>query len=423
VSDRFLIRQLFNAGMVGNAHRPIPGDPASVPAFFAGWLTAELSPHALALTAADIVQHTARHGLRSRSDRWGVAAGVVAMAGYAALIQSGHRAKVEVEDALVEALGAGYTDALSKAPTPADLATPWSRLVNPFKMRHVDVVARRRLPYHPGGRRFELDVYHHKDTPPNAPVLLQVHGGGWVIGKKEEQGIPLMMHMAARGWVCVAINYPLAPRSRWPEHIVGVKRSVAWIREHIAEYGGDPDFIAVTGGSAGAHLSALLALTANDPAFQPGFDEVDTSVQACVPHYGVYDFTAEDGTRGSRVRLDSLIRPLVMAKDAVYPDDFRNASPIYRVNSDAPPFFVLHGSNDTLVPVADARAFVRELRAVSKAPVAYAEIRGAQHAFDIFPSIRSAHVVRGVERFLDWAYGDWRRVNRAEGPAGARPPA
>ena len=146
----------------------------------------------------------------------------------------------------------------------------------------------------------------------------------------------------------------------------------------------------------------MAALTADDKSLQPGFEEVDTTVQACVPHYGVYDFTDEDGTRASKLRLDRLVRRYVMAADARYPDDYRAASPLFRVNADAPPFFVLHGSNDTLVPVADARAFVAKLRDVSKNPVAYAEIRGAQHAFDIFPSIRSAHVVRGVERFLEW---------------------
>src|SRR4029450_4266482 len=69
----------------------------------------------------------------------------------------------------------------------------------------------------------------------------------------------------------------------------GGPRALRWIRERMAEYGGDPDFVVVTGGSAGGHLAALLALTPNDPEFQPGFEDVDTSVTACVPFYGVYD--------------------------------------------------------------------------------------------------------------------------------------
>jgi acetyl esterase/lipase len=401
VRDRYLIRQAANAALVVNALRPAPGTWASIPAFFAGWLTAELAPHLLALTAADTAVTLVRHGVRD--ERRGLLAAGAAMTGYTALLAAGHRARGEVEDALGEALGADYVQRLARAPEAAELATPWRRLVNPFRMAEVEVVATRRLPYHEGGKRFELDVYRHREKPTGAPVLLQIHGGGWVIGEKEQQGIPLMMRMAARGWTCVAMNYPLSPRAKWPEHIVAVKRAIAWIRGHAAEYGANPAFIAVSGGSAGGHLAALAALTPNDPTLQPGFEDDDTSLQACVPHYAVYDFTDEDGSRASKMRLESLLRRFVMAADAVYPDDYRAASPVHQVNAAAPPFFVLHGSNDTLVPVVDARAFVDRLRAVSKNPVAYAEIRGAQHAFDIFPSVRSAHVVRGVERFLEWA--------------------
>jgi acetyl esterase/lipase len=114
--------------------------------------------------------------------------------------------------------------------------------------------------------------------------------------------------------------------------------------------------------------------------------------------------------------LAALIRPIVMARDARYPYDYRAASPLYQVRPDAPPFLVLHGRNDTLVPVADARSFVAALREVSKNPVGYAELFGAQHAFDVFPSLRSTGVLRGVARFLEWAHAT--RADRAS-PGGA----
>jgi acetyl esterase/lipase len=404
MSNRFLTRQLAQLALTANATRPIPGGPASVPAFFAGWLTAELAPHLAAATVLDAGIHVARRGVRTRADVAGLAAAAASTAGYLSLIAAGQRARHEVETALREALGEDYEQQLARPTEAGDLATPWRQLAWPFRMRNADVVTKRRLPYAPGGKRFELDVYHHRDLPSDAPVLLQVHGGGWMIGNKEQQGIPLMLQMAARGWVCVAVNYPLSPRARWPEHLVAVKRAIAWIREHGAEYRADPTFIAVTGGSAGAHLAAMVALTSADRSLQPGFETVDTSVQACVPLYGVYDFTDESGTKFSRQRLDALIRPYVMGRGAQYPDAYRAASPLSRIDGEVPPFFVIHGKNDTLVPVAEARAFVDRLRALSSNPVAYAEIGGAQHAFDIFPSIRSAHVVRGVERFLDWTH-------------------
>jgi acetyl esterase/lipase len=404
MSDRFLARQLLQLGFAANALRPFPGAPVSLPVFFSGWLTSELAPHLMALTAADTAGHIARHGVHNRRDALAVAAAAANLASYAALIAGGRKAADEIERALLDDLGADYRAAIERDPMPDDVSAPWPSLALPFRMRNVDVTRNRRLPYAPGGRRYELDLFHHRDKPANAPVLLQIHGGGWVIGNKEEQGIPLMLHMAARGWLCVSVNYPLSPRARWPEHLIALKRAMQWIREHGVEYGADPSFVAVTGGSAGGHLAAMVALTAGDPSLQPGFEEVDTSVQACIPHYGVYDFTDESGARYARQRLESLLRRYVMARDAKYPEDFRDASPLYRVSADAPPFLVVHGRNDSLVPVAEARAFVERLRTTAKNPVVYAEIPGAQHAFDIFPSFRSTGVLRGVARFLEWCH-------------------
>jgi acetyl esterase/lipase len=151
------------------------------------------------------------------------------------------------------------------------------------------------IPYGEHGTRNHLDIWRRPDLDRGgkAPVLLQVPGGAWMVGSKRQQAYPLMSHLAELGWVCVAINYRLSPRSTWPDQIVDVKRALAWVKEHIAEYGGDPDWVAITGGSAGGHLSSLAALTPNDPQFQPGFEDADTSVRAAVPFYGLYDFNQE----------------------------------------------------------------------------------------------------------------------------------
>ena len=404
-----LLRRAALLGLTANALRPAKGR-ASVPAFFAGWLTAELAPQLLVTHTVDTIAQLSRHGLRTRDDRIALAVGLLSLAGLGALTVTGQGARKEIEHALRETLGEDYVTGLERVPEAADLATPWRQLLLPFRMRDPEVVRLRDVAYAPGGRRFHLDVFHHEKRPAGRPVLLHVHGGAWVIGNKEQQGIPLMLHMAAKGWVCVSANYPLAPRSRWPEQVVALKRAIAWIREHGPEYGADPSFIAVTGGSAGGHLAALLALSAGDPAFQPGFEDADTTVQACVPHYGAYDFAAQTETRATQDRLRWVAKHVVGKDPVRHPEVYRAASPLARVNDAAPPFFVIHGQDDSLVPAPEARAFVDALRAVSTNPVVYAELAGAQHAFDIFPSIRSAHVVRGVERFLDWTY---RRAARA----------
>src|SRR5437667_270151 len=124
------------------------------------------------------------------------------------------------------------------------------------------------------------------------PTLLQIHGGAWILGSKNEQGIPLMRHLASRGWVCVSANYRLSPRATFPDHLIDCKRAVGWIRQHGADYGANTDFLVVTGGSAGGHLAALVALTANEPEYQPGFESADTSVSGCVAFHGVERFLA-----------------------------------------------------------------------------------------------------------------------------------
>jgi acetyl esterase/lipase len=214
-----------------------------------------------------------------------------------------------------------------------------------------------------------------------------------------------MFELVARGWVCVAINYRLSPKGTWPDHIVDVKKALAWVKEHIGEYGGDPAFVAISGGSAGGHLCALAALSVDDPAFQPGFEDADTSVQACVPFYGVMDLTSSPG--GSAIfgpgLLDMLEKTVMKVKESDHPEVFRAASPTYRVHADAPPFFVLQGANDTLVPVETARTFVERLRAVSRSPVAYAELPLAQHAFDVLASLRCQATTSAVGDFLEGA--------------------
>jgi len=292
----------------------------------------------------------------------------------------------------------------------------WWRVARaaPFRSRLIELT--RDVDYWGDGMsRHCLDIYRSCPAPPAAaPVMVYIHGGAWEIGEKREQGKPMMFELVARGWVCVAINYRLSPKATWPDHIVDAKRAVAWVKEHIEEYGGDSSFVAVSGGSAGGHLCALLALSAGDSTFQPGFEQADTSVQACVPFYGVMDLTSSaEASRFGTGLMQMLEKTVMKAKESEHPDVFRDASPTFRVNSDAPPFFVLHGANDTLVPVETARLFVERLRAVSQSPVAYAELPLTQHAFDVLASLRCRATTSAVGDFLDGARAAADRAVRA----------
>jgi acetyl esterase/lipase len=131
----------------------------------------------------------------------------------------------------------------------------------------------------------------------------------------------------------------------------------------------------VAGNSAGGYLAAFAALTPNQPDYQPGFADADTSVTAAIGLYGYYG-----RTEGHR------------------PD----SSPEVHISRDAPPFLLVHGDHDSVVPVEWASHFASALREVSKQPVVYIEMPGAQHSFDYFDSLRGRLIVDQIEAFAAW---------------------
>ncbi len=397
-----LVVSMVFAVLVVNAFFPIRRDPFTVVSFSLGWIPSELPVQLGAVLAATTVALDVSGALQAWPGWLGLVVAVVACAGFVRLTVLAHEAGARVEAALREATGGPV-----RAEGIEDRAVwnKWWRLSIGVPLRWRGIRRVRNVDYWGDGNyRHKLDILSRRSVPPQgAPVLVYIHGGAWVMGDKREQGIPMMHELARRGWVCVAINYRLSPRATWPMHIVDCKRAVGWVREHIAEHGGDPGFIAVSGGSAGGHLSSLLALTPDQPQWQPGFEDVDTSVDACLPFYGVYDMTGATTLSGAYgPGLANLLERRVMKTAmADNPTLFAEASPDHRVTAAAPPMYVVHGVNDTLVPVAVARHFVDQLRRLSSAPVAYVELPGAQHAFDVMASIRCRHTTLGAVRFLE----------------------
>ena len=247
-----------------------------------------------------------------------------------------------------------------------------------------------------------LDVWRRKDLPTQpAPVLIFVPGGAWVHGSPILQGSALMSRLAEQGWVCLAIDYRVSPHHRWPRHIADVKTAIAWARANVDKFGGDRNFVAIAGCSAGGHLGALAGLTPDDSAFQAELPEgADSSVDAVVGIYGRYDW--EDRSTPERVRfVDFLERVVVKRSIARHPDVFRDASPIARVHRNAPPFLVIHGSKDSVIPVEQARSFVDRLRSVSTSLVSYVELPGAGHAFDLIDGQRAGVMAHATALFLN----------------------
>jgi acetyl esterase/lipase len=227
---------------------------------------------------------------------------------------------------------------------------PWGRILRaPFFPGRSGVVRVHGLGYG-GGPRRTLDVYHRRDRPARAPVLLHFHGGGFYSGNKAREARPLIRHLTSRrGFVCVSANYRLQPHVTLAGQVADVRVAIAWVRAHAAEYGADPGTLFVAGSSAGANL-AIRAVC-----------EGETGIAGLICRYGYYGNLAPRG--------------------------------------DMPPMLVVHGEKDMRISGSDVRAFVGRVRAVSSRPVIYAGLPGAYHDFDMFESIRSAAVNQAVEQF------------------------
>lgn len=396
---KYLFTSALRALHTANARRPFAREGwSSIPSFVFGLPPTELPLQHLALHGASAAWALARGAHRTTAGKLGLALTAGAAAGLYNIHRESQDAERIVERALVDELGEDYRDRVMPnpmEPTRSDLPLlPTSAVRGRY-------VTDGNIAYDDYGRRTTLDVWRRPDLPldAKAPVMIQVHGGGWVTGDKEGQGYPLMVHLVERGWVCVSVTYRLSPRSGWPDHIVDVKRAMAWVKENIGDHGGDPDWVAITGGSAGGHLCSLAALTPNDPQFQPGFEDCDTSVRAAVPFYGVYDWTNRDQTGRDDI-LEFLEQRVVKQSFADARDVYDQASSMTHVGSDSVPCFFLHGTNDSLVPVEQARSMVDLMRKESEQPAVYVEFPGAQHAFDVFASNRTKAAVEGIDRFL-----------------------
>ncbi|GAA4930316.1 alpha/beta hydrolase [Streptomonospora halophila] len=359
--------------------RPRPWDAVS---FRLGLVINEMPVFALYCLLASTGLAWAQGDLRSAA-AWTVAAlAGLAAVGLAVIVRRGTRARRVLERALDDGLGADWRSAIRE-----DLAAglrrrpPYARiLLRPFLVRRRDVERIADIAYGDAGKRHRLDVYRHRSRPAGGPVLVYAHGGGYFSGRKDREGRPLLYRLASRGWVCVSANYRLRPHAGFDEHVADFKKAIAWAREHGPGYGADPSVLVAAGSSAGGHLAAIAALTPGEAAFQPGFEDADTSVTAAVSLYGYYG--------------RYYARPGAAADPPTSPAD--------HLHTGAPPFLAVHGDRDTVVPVEGARGFTAALRGISAEPVVYAELPGAQHAFDIVHSLRFEAVVDAVEAFTAW---------------------
>ncbi|KAG9408322.1 hypothetical protein AC1031_021564 [Aphanomyces cochlioides] len=261
-----------------------------------------------------------------------------------------------------------------------------------------------------------MDIYRHEACGAMPPILLFIHGGGWILGSKTFIPSVFLHAMGKKGWLFCAMDYRKVPFVTFPDLLIDCKRALAYLRQAgNSRLQADTTKIVVCGESAGGHLASLVALTANDKSFQPGFEDVDCSVMACVDTYGYHDMTDRYGHFG-RIDFQKKSQYYVefVLKSRLFLDRplFERASPLFWLLHDkatnVPPFLLIHGAYDSVIPMEDSREFYTALVAFRDrhndrhdVPDVFVPLPDAEHAFNNIRSPRSLAYNDAVGVFLD----------------------
>ena len=196
-----------------------------------------------------------------------------------------------------------------------------------------------------GGESLKLDAYVPDGKGP-FPTAILVHGGGWSKGSKEVFIKPLFQTMSDAGFSWFSINYRLAPTNRYPAAVEDVETAINWVKQHANEYKVDPKRIALIGESAGGHLVALVGAR----------DGRKLGLAAVVPYYAPCELESLAAAREKEARAASALGAFLgftEVNDAAR-RLLREASPVTYVTKDLPPFLLIHGDKDPLVPYAQS---------------------------------------------------------------------
>ncbi|MEO5801903.1 MAG: alpha/beta hydrolase [Verrucomicrobiota bacterium] len=223
----------------------------------------------------------------------------------------------------------------------------------------------------------KLDLYFPKKTEGKLPVTVYVHGGGWQNGDKGAgAGAMAIGELVKRGYLVASVNYRLAPTYKFPAQIEDVKCAIRFLRAHASDYQLDPKRMGVWGGSAGGHLVALLGTSDAKIGLEGkgGWADQSSRVQAVVDMFGPADLTVE--FPGGNARIIETVFGASSSKDEV----LKRASPVTHVTSDDPPFLILHGENDRLVPLSQSEKLHERLKAAG-VPSKLVVVKNAGHSF------------------------------------------
>jgi acetyl esterase/lipase len=213
-----------------------------------------------------------------------------------------------------------------------------------------------------GEQSLKLDL--HLPSPrsnPSLPIVVWVHGGGWLKGSKER--CPGVWLAETGDYAVASINYRLASQAQWPAQMEDCREAVRWLRRHADDYGLDGDHVGVWGGSAGGHLVALMGTLD-----VPTDENVSSRIQAVCDWYGPSDLLTMPPNVISAKRTREQVKKsngAVLLGDAIVdiPERAKSASAFHQVSADDAPFLIMHGDADPGVPLEQSTKLHEKLQA------------------------------------------------------------
>jgi acetyl esterase/lipase len=230
-----------------------------------------------------------------------------------------------------------------------------------------------------GHPRQKLDLYLPKGAE-NPPLMILIHGGAFREGDKRDENAAQWLTV---GYAVASLNYRFSGDAVFPAQIEDVKTAVRWLRANAKRYGYDPDRFGARGSSAGGYLVTMLGTTGGTTKFDVGeHPGVSSRVQAVADRYGPTDFLQMDAHRlpGGPVNNtpDSPASELIGGNIVDNRDKVEKANPINYVTKDCPPFIIIHGDSDPLVPHHQSELLVAALEEVG-IPVTLYTVKGGGH--------------------------------------------
>lgn len=254
----------------------------------------------------------------------------------------------------------------------------------------------------------KLDLYLPATGEPPYPVLVAIHGGGFIGGDKEDGQILPVLQGLTRGYAVVGLDYRLSPAAHFPAAVSDVKAAVRWVRAHAGEYGLDGSRVALWGDSAGGNLAALAGTSGDSAALRgpdPANADQSDEVQAVVDWFGPISFLRTDrdfrvsgfGERASVEGANSFLSQYLGAPLNEVRNKVKAADPITYLTPDDPPILIEHGTADGTVPWPQSTRLAKAYAAATGDDnVTLNLIKGAGHVDRLF--YEQAH----VDDVLDW---------------------